>query len=244
MTGAELVSLARTKLKQQYVLGADVPLDDPAYAGPWDCAELVSWLAFQATRRLLGCVDNSAPVGRAEPFSGGWASDIRHGVVDSIPIDEAIRTAGAVLVRAPKGARLGHVALSTGDGGTIEAHSARLGVIEGTARGRAWTHAGLIRGVTYESPDELLGPHVEPAVLRVGARGPDVLALQEALGRRSRVFSEQGLGQLVGLDPGAADAVYGPRTRAAVFAWQVAIGHTATGEVTVGGETARALGLV
>lgn len=241
MTGAELVALARTRIEQPYVLGADVPLDDPDWAGPWDCAELASWLAFRATRRLFGCIDNSAPIPRAEPFSGGWAADIRTGVVQSIPIEEAFSVAGAVLVRAPAKARIGHVAISDGDGGTVEAHSARVGVAKRKARGRVWTHAGLIPGVTYRLPDDVAGPGPEPDVLRAGARGARVLALQDALIALRTGLQLDGRGNWRGLDPGKRDGDFGPRTRAAVYALQVGLGLVPDGEV--GPEVRAALGL-
>lgn len=242
MTGDELVALAKTQIGKPYVLGANVDLtsaDPPIF----DCAEFLSWLTYQATKQLRGCLDNHVPVARAEPYSAAWAQDIRTGVVESISIDEAIRTAGAVLARAPTKGRMGHVALSDGDGGTVEAHSTRRGVIAGQARRRPWTHAGLIPGIEYGEPDALIYGHVEPAVLRIGDRGADVQELQEALVRRYELLSAAGFGAFDGLNPGAPDARFGPRTRAAVYAWQVARGLAQSGEVTVGGETAMSLGL-
>jgi hypothetical protein len=232
VTGAELVVLAATQIGKPYVFGADVDLessDPPAF----DCAEFASWLAYKATRRLYGCVDNAAPVPRAEPFSGGWASDIRIGLVTSIPVEEAFSIAGAVLVRAPAKAKIGHVAISDGDGGTVEAHSARVGVARRPARGRSWTHAGLLRGVTYSLPDDVADPGPTPEVLRIGARGPRVLALQEALVELRARLALQGCGDWRGLDPGKRDGDFGPLTRAAVYALQVGLGLVPDGEVGV-----------
>lgn len=241
MTGAELVVLAAEKIGQVYVLGANVLLDERGYEGPWDCAEFASWLAYQATDRLYGCIDNGAPVAAAEPFSGGWASDIRIGLVTSIPVEDAFSIAGAVLVRAPAKARIGHVAISDGDGGTVEAHSARVGVARRPARGRTWTHAGLIRGVSYRLPDDVADPGPKPDVLRIGARGARVLELQEALVALRAGLALDGRGDWRGLDPGKRDGDFGPVTRAAVFALQVGLGLTPDGEV--GHDVRSALGI-
>lgn len=240
MTGSELVELARTQIGKRYVLGANVDLTSPD-PPVFDCAEFASWLAYQATNRLVGCTNNGAAVAHAEPYSGGWASDIQRSVVPAVGLDEAMTIAGAVLVRAPKGGRIGHVAISDGDGGTVEAHSTKLGVIAGKARGRAWTHAGLIRGVDYAKPDPIAAPLVEPAVLRIGARGADVVELQRALKRRFDVLSASGFGRLDGLDPGPDDGDFGPLTQGALIAWQTVFGLVVDGELVGGGETARSL---
>jgi putative chitinase len=65
-------------------------------------------------------------------------------------------------------------------------------------------------------------------VLRIGSSGPDVAAVQAALVRH-------------GFDPGGTDGNFGPRTEAAVKAFQGQAGLTPDG--IVGSETAAALGL-
>ena len=59
------------------------------------------------------------------------------------------------------------------------------------------------------------------------AAGPD----DEALAREERVLIQQALNAL-GFDAGSADGIFGPRTRSAIFEWQSASGHAATGYVT------------
>ena len=57
--------------------------------------------------------------------------------------------------------------------------------------------------------------------------GPD----DEGLAREDRVLIQQALNAL-GFDAGPADGIFGPRTRSAIFEWQSASGHAATGYVT------------
>jgi len=180
--GRDLVELARTQLGKPYVFGVSVDLtapDPPAF----DCAEFLSWIAWQKLGRLVGCVDNAAPVERAEPYSGGWAHDIESGVLLPTSIDSALATAGVVLVRAPARGKIGHGALSDGTGGTVEAHSTRYGVSAHRISGRAWSHAGLLRGVDYRSAVASPLPlyHAPAAILRVGSKGPAVVALKRRL---------------------------------------------------------------
>ena len=138
MTGVQLVSLASRHRGQQYIFGSRAKLEDPNYTGPWDCAEFVSWLAYQATGKKIGCLNG-------DPFSGAWAE-----MNPQIDLEKAYRTPGAVLVRKAKNGRAGHVAVSDGHGNTIEARSSALGVnffID--AAKRSWDLAVLIPGVDY-----------------------------------------------------------------------------------------------
>ncbi|WP_439813970.1 hypothetical protein [Zavarzinia sp. CC-PAN008] len=151
--GAAILAAAESRLDQAYVLGADVPLDDKNWDGPWDCAEFASWAAFQATGRLYGCVSNDVAVRRAEPYSGGWWADVRKGRpgLRRISIEEAMETPGAFLVRAPREGRMGHVAISNGKGGTVEAHSTSTGTIRHQVAGRRWDGACVLEPVAAEA---------------------------------------------------------------------------------------------
>ena len=100
------LDLAESKIGQEYVFGANADFTDPDYSGPWDCAELVSWVVFQTTGDILGCVDNGTFLDSVDPYTGGWLKDVRQGTVDEIAVQEAIDTPGAILLRR-KG-RAGH----------------------------------------------------------------------------------------------------------------------------------------
>ena len=148
-TGAQILALARTRIGEPYTFGASVPKNDSDWRGPWDCAEFASWLVYQTTRTLYGCAVTSHEIApaQADAYTGYWARDARLKGT-RIPIADAMRIPGAFLLRVP-GERRGHIAVSDGLGGTVEAHSARRGVCEDTARGRLWTTGVLVPGIDY-----------------------------------------------------------------------------------------------
>lgn len=218
-TGDDLIKLANKHVGEKYVLGAFAPKDNANWKGPWDCAEFASWLTFQTTGLVLGCINNGDNPSRADAFSGAWARDAKAG--RTISVGQAKATAGAVLVRKPPPKGIGHVALSQGDGSTVEAHSAKLGVTHLEVDGRRWDLAMLLPLIDY--PDELDSAVFSPPaglVLRLTfppMHGALVKAMQKAL--KARRF-----------DPGEIDGVFGPHTEAAVRAFQLAMGLVPDGE--------------
>ena len=227
----ELIKRADSHRGERYILGARVPLDNPNWKGPWDCAEFISWVVFQATGLMVGCVDNGANPAIAEPYSGAWARDAARST-RMIGLGQARGTAGAVLVRKPGQNGIGHVALSRGDGTTIEAHSADRGVTNENVDGRRWDLAMLLPLIDY--PDSLSNEVFTPPaelVLRLTdppMRGAIVRRLQKALRDK-------------GYDSGAIDGVFGPHTDAAVRAFQMEKSLASDGEA--GPRTMKALGL-
>jgi cell wall-associated NlpC family hydrolase len=126
-TAAALVELALSQLGKAYVWGAEVSEDDPNPKA-FDCSELVEW----ACRRLgVKIVDGSAA-------QHAWCR--AHDTM--LDLDVAIATAGALLFRE------GHVAISLGNGHTIEAKGRAYGVVEDTARGR-FTAGARVPGLEY-----------------------------------------------------------------------------------------------
>ena len=68
--GEKFVRLASAKLfkadgrtPQEYVFGAVVPMNDPDWMGPWDCAEYCSWSVYQGMRLIYGCTEIELLVG-------------------------------------------------------------------------------------------------------------------------------------------------------------------------------------
>ncbi len=118
-----------------YVFGHETKVDD-ANPDTFDCSELVQWAAGRA--------------GVDFP-DGSWIqySHLRQAGSD-MSVEEALRTPGALLFRFSSdplaGGRPGsaHVAISLGDGRTIEARSSKDGVGIFSAEDRGWTHAGSI----------------------------------------------------------------------------------------------------
>jgi cell wall-associated NlpC family hydrolase len=230
-TGKDLVKLGDRHLGEEYLLGAFAPKDNPNWKGPWDCAEFASWLLFQCAGLLIGCVDNSKSPSAADAYSGAWMRDAAASH-NPISLGLAKATSGAVLIRKPASGGIGHVAISRGDGSTIEAHSAKRGVTNDKVDGRRWDIAMLLPGLDY--PDTLSESIFSPPstlVLRLTMppmRGKLVKDAQQALKREN-------------IDPGLIDGVYGPHTEAAVRAFQLRNGLVPDGEL--GPQTRALLGL-
>lgn len=137
MTGADLVQQALSHLGEAYQLGAAADLEDPDYAGPWDCADFVSWCVYQTFGVKLGLTS------AGHPYSGAWINWAEE-PANSVSLEQAFQTAGAILVRRAHHYGAGHVAISDGGGGTIEARGARYGVVRAKGRGRIWDLGGVI----------------------------------------------------------------------------------------------------
>lgn len=230
-TGRDLVRLAERHLGERYVLGAPVPKDDPSWTGPWDCAEFASWLVYQVAGYLYGCDSSMGNPATAEAYSGWWARDAEK-IGRQIGLSEASSTPGAFVIRRPVGKIIGHVALCTGSGGTIEAHSAATGVIRSQISGRRWDHAVLIPGCDFKAQASITLYKSPGVILRLATppmRGELVKQVQQALSANH--FST-----------GPIDGVFGPYTAAAVAAFQAAEGLVVDGEV--GPSTLKALKLL
>lgn len=225
MNGERLVQLGRRHIGEPYVLGALAPKSNPKWKGPWDCAELASWLVFQTAGRLYGCASDAGDPATADAFTGFWARDAeRLGV--RISVEQAMRTAGAAVLRSPQPGAVGHIVISDGRGGTVEAHSTRAGVIASTISGRRWDMGILVPQIEYSeraaSPER-----VEPNVVVYRLMDPHMIG--RAVRDIQRRLREKGF------NPGPVDGDFGPTTHAAVVSFQAS-------RRLVGPATARALG--
>lgn len=228
-TGNDLLALAAPHVKEKYVFGARVPKNNPNWKGPWDCAEFASWCLFQASGKLFGCDQNTDP-NTADAFTGFWRRDAQAaGCTTALVVAKS--TPGAFLLRFPAARLIGHIAISDGTGGTVEAHSSKTGVIRGQVDGRRWDVGVLPPMIDYAAPDMLLPTVPAGLVLRLkqpNMKGALVERLQRALADR-------------GFSPGDIDGSFGPHTAAAVHAFQLTQGLVADGEA--GRNTLKALGL-
>ena len=227
-TPQALLRLARAHVGEQYVLGAKVPKGNPEWRGPWDCAEFASWCVYQETGKLFGCRPTSQGPDVADAYSGFWMDDAKK-IGTLISVAEAAATRGAFLLRAPEGGAVGHVVICAGEGKTVEAHSTKRGVIEGTTEGRRWNTGVLIPGITVKVTDAPEVPKRPSLVLRV--KTP--LMTGELVKDVQRRLKE------LGFHAGPVDGVYGPQTAAAVQAFQLDRKLLVDGEVGAG--TAKAL---
>lgn len=218
MKGYEILSVARPHIGEKYVYGAAVPYKNPNWRGPWDCAEFATWCVYQTYGFLFGCDLQSGAAGTA--YTGAWREDAeaRAEIVD---IDSATRTPGAFLLRYPNSAakRIGHIAISCGDGSTVEAADSTRGVIAGEVHGRRWDIGVLLPNVDYSA--QRFAETSLPTILRSEQFPiPDDRVKEVQLALRTR-----------GFDPGPIDGLFGETTESAVAAFQASAGVVVDGEV-------------
>lgn len=116
----EFVRICLSQTGKRYIFGAEASASDPNPSA-FDCSELVEWAARRAG--IPGVPDGSSAQINA---------------CISIPVEQAINTRGALLWHT------GHIAVSLGNGRTIEASTESRPVGELNARGR-FARGGLLR---------------------------------------------------------------------------------------------------
>lgn len=227
--GIKFIQKARKHIGEQYVLGVLAPKDNSQWKGPWDCAEFVSWVAFQVTGKLYGCDRNNKAPASADAYTGYWARDAGKGL-KKVSVAAALRRPGAILLRVPAPGLMGHIVFSDGKGATVEAHSTARGVIAAPAHDRRWDMGLLLPEVEYteNAPVAQIALDVILRLKKPYMKGEAVKEVQRAL-------------KAQGISPGTIDGAYGPQTAAAVAAFQLAKGLNPDGEV--GPITWQALGL-
>jgi cell wall-associated NlpC family hydrolase len=181
---------ARDQVGDRYVFGAEASLGNPD-PKVFDCSELTQWAAHQAGVKI------------PDGATAQYLHLKNRGML--IPVDKAKDTPGALLFSFDREPRPGdgrtpgaHVAISLGDGRTVEAQNSRVGVIESKA-GSRFEYAAVLPGISDGSatPAAALstaGPVVapppapEPAVEEppppLGGADSDHDGLTDALERR------------------------------------------------------------
>jgi hypothetical protein len=126
-TSGDFLRAALSQNGDRYIFGAETRMNDPNPSA-FDCSELVQWAGGRAGLDIPDGANNQRD----------WCR--RNGT--QISVEEALRTPGALLFRD------GHVAISLGDGRTIEARGRNygVGVFDGSGR---FTSAGLVPGMSY-----------------------------------------------------------------------------------------------
>ncbi|BEP13958.1 hypothetical protein acdb102_22690 [Acidothermaceae bacterium B102] len=133
------VNAALAERHDAYVFGATVSMIDP-HPSAFDCSSLVRWSAHQAGVQVP---------------DGSWLQYLslkRQGLV--IPVDQAIHTKGALLFSFSSAPEAGagrpshaHVAISLGNGETIEARGRAYGVNEFQATTARFQYAAVLPGL-------------------------------------------------------------------------------------------------
>lgn len=127
-TASAFVAKALEMEGKPYIFGAEADLKDPSPRA-FDCSELVQWACAQ--------------VGVSIPDGSGAQS------LHCINERTVLSATQAALVRGALLFRPGHVAISLGDGRTVEArgHAYPVGIF--SAAGRGWTAGALVPGMRY-----------------------------------------------------------------------------------------------
>lgn len=149
------LEVARAQIGDRYVFGAEADLKD-ADPEVFDCSELTQWAAEQAGVEL--------PDGATQQY----LHLKKLGML--VPVEEGRTLPGALLFSFDREPQLGdgrtpgaHVAISLGDGATVEARSSRDGVGQFSSNGR-FQYAAVIPGISDgESAIPPPLPPVEPA---------------------------------------------------------------------------------
>ena len=214
MTGEDIVSLGDKHVGEPYVLGSLVPKNNPDYKGPWDSADFVSWVYYHATGILYGC-------DAVDEHCDFWDRDANQkGQI--VTIEEAKSTPGAVILRLAGNGTVGHIVISDGNGGTVEAHGREDGIINSVVDGRRWDMGLLVPGVTYK-PNAML-PYRPPSVTIYRLTSPNMVSTE--IGKIQTELTRRGF------DTGGIDNIFGEMTYNAVKLFQDSVGLNPDGEVS------------
>ncbi len=108
-----------------YAIMPDTALNNANYAGPWDCAEFVTYCVYRAYGLKYGLINSTEGTSFQESSAASWLQDATSltSQFTEITLSAARDTVGAILI-ATSGS---HVALSAGDGRILEANVDRTG---------------------------------------------------------------------------------------------------------------------
>jgi N-acetylmuramoyl-L-alanine amidase len=229
VTGNQVLAIAQKHIGEKYVLGSLAPIGNPNFKGPWDCAEFVTWCVYQVSGLVVGSKDGDA-------YTGFWADDIKTKCT-KITVEKAAKITGAILLRRPvsSGAnkRMGHIAISDGNGRTVEAMDKNHGVTAGKISGRVWDTGLLIKGIDYGAANNLNIAISAPVHNFFFTTPPmqDNLVLQAK--RALKDF---------GINPGTIDKFYDANMQAAIYNYQAVKGLVTDG--IMGKQTLKSLKLI
>ncbi|HEU4422534.1 MAG TPA: transglycosylase SLT domain-containing protein [Pilimelia sp.] len=136
---ARFLEVARNQVGDQYIFGAEAKLGDPNPT-VFDCSELTQWAAHQAGVKI------------PDGATAQYLHLKQRGML--VPVEEGVKIPGALLFSFDREPRPGdgrtpgaHVAISLGNGKTVEARNRNADVGE-FAVGKRFQYAALIPGIS------------------------------------------------------------------------------------------------
>jgi hypothetical protein len=209
-----MVAWAMTQAGDPYILGAEASASDPNPSA-FDCSELVEWASARAGVKF---VDGAYNQYSACKSAGRLVS-----------VEDAIRIPGALLFVAKCGScgagQGNHVAISQGNGKTIEARGRRYGVGEFPANRKSFNYGGLIPGYNYTNRAPLQAPEMNTELAEAFLKAVQITVLLCASTKLKRgsqgecVKTVQIRLKVLGY-PVTVDGKYGRGTQAAVQKFQ------------------------
>lgn len=147
--GDQIFLKALPHIHEPYDFKIRVPKHDPEWKGPWDCAELVSWVLYQLTGSYYGC--RLLKSGKLDAFTGSFQEYAeKYGYI--ISVKDAVWITGALLLRKPINKKWGHIGISDGMGGVLEASYGPGRVVYRRLNyNHKWDYGILIPEFTYSS---------------------------------------------------------------------------------------------
>jgi peptidoglycan hydrolase-like protein with peptidoglycan-binding domain len=185
-----VVRLALAQAGKPYVFGVEVAASD-ANPNAFDCSELVEWACSR--NGVTPTMPDGTWFQQAHCRQHETVIDVEAGIDERGALlfnhrDAAGNPVADMATRPPTA----HVAISLGDGTTIEAMGTAWGTRIGSARNRNWTHGARIPGVDY-TPQPSSGPAPAlgaprpsatlggPPWMKLGSTGTEVTELQRVL---------------------------------------------------------------
>ncbi|MCG8634238.1 MAG: hypothetical protein MI863_10445 [Desulfobacterales bacterium] len=150
-SGEKLFELGWQHIGEAYNAGVMVPMNEPDWQGPWDCAEFASWLVFQCSGILYGTKSKTDPF-LSDAYTGYWGEQAEADNA-TISVERAAGIVGAFLLRKPLAGKRGHIVISDGRGGTVEAYNKVRGVAAGSLTGREFDYGILVPCIAYDLPE-------------------------------------------------------------------------------------------
>lgn len=96
MTGENILQLAEKHPGEHYILVAQVSKNNASWKGPWDCAELVTWIIYQTSAKFYECNNSLGNPDLRGAYTGYWRDHAeKTGKINAL--QQAIKIPGAAI---------------------------------------------------------------------------------------------------------------------------------------------------